>query len=314
MGTNTFHLLIVLTQEKGFVVERRERVAVKIGKGGINEGFITKSAWKRAIDALLGFKGIIENSKVDEVFATATSAIRNARNGKDLASEISERTGIPVRIISGEQEAEYIYFGVKQALPLGKENSLIMDIGGGSVEFIIGNETEVYWKKSYEIGAQRLLDLFHAHDPILEKDIKRLEEYLQEKLFGLSDAIVAYSPKTLIGSSGTFDTLSDIYLIKNNLEKEPGATEYPLPVSEYKSIHADLLTKDRSQRLLIPGMADMRVDMIVVASCLINHILHTYGFSQMRASAFALKEGVLHHIIHSIRKNLNSHSDVKANL
>ncbi|MGB5976393.1 MAG: exopolyphosphatase, partial [Cyclobacteriaceae bacterium] len=309
-----FHLLIVMTQAEGFVVQRRERVAVKIGKGGINKGYITKSAWQRALDTLSNFRQIIDEFGVKEVFATATSAIRNARNGSDLVAEITQATGIPVRIISGEQEAQYIYFGVKQALKLGQENSLIMDIGGGSVEFIIGNEKQAIWKKSYEIGAQRLLDLFHAHDPIRPEDVLNLEKYLDEKLSGLPEAILNYSPSTLIGSSGTFDTLSDIYILKNSLTKKTDTTEYPLPVNEYTEIHTDLLTKDRKERLLIPGMVEMRVDMIVVASCLINYIIKSYQFENMRASAYALKEGVLHHIIHSIRSDIKNHSNIKADL
>lgn len=314
MGTNTFHLLIVVTQAEGFVVQRRERVAVKIGKGGINKGLITGAAWQRALNALKNFRQIIDEYQVNEVFATATSAIRNARNGEELAIEITASTGIPVKIISGEQEAEYIYFGVKQALTLGRENSLIMDIGGGSVEFIIGNEKEALWKKSYEIGAQRLLDLFHAQDPIRSEDVTALEKYLDEKLMGLPQAILKYAPSTLIGSSGTFDTLSDIYILKNNLQKTPGATEYPLPVSEYKEIHTNLLTKSKEERLLIPGMVEMRVDMIVVASCLINYVIKNYQFDQMRASAYALKEGVLHYIIHSIRSDIRSRSNINADL
>jgi exopolyphosphatase/guanosine-5'-triphosphate,3'-diphosphate pyrophosphatase len=314
MGTNTFHLLIVVTQAESFVVQRRERVAVKIGKGGINKGYITDAAWQRALSALKGFRQIIDEYQVDEVFATATSAIRNARNGKELAIEITATTGIPVRIISGDQEAEYIYFGVKQALALGEENSLIMDIGGGSVEFIIGNENEALWKMSYEIGAQRLLDLFHTQDPIREEDVTALEKYLDEKLTDLPQAILKYSPSTLIGSSGTFDTLSDIYILKNNLDKVSGATEYPLPVDEYKEIHQNLLTKNREERLLIPGMVEMRVDMIVVASCLINYIIKNYQFDHVRASAYALKEGVLHYIIHSIRSDLKSRTNIKADL
>lgn len=293
LGTNTFHLLIVSYDERqNYQVIHRERRAVMIGRGGINEGIISDEAQQRALDALDHFRKIIEKHKVEQIASTATSAFRNAKNGQQLADRILHETGISIDIISGAQEAEYIFMGVQSAMPL-QGRSLIMDIGGGSVEFIICDADQILWKESFEIGAQRLLDRYEIMDPISENNIQSLLNFFQEQLESLNQAITKYKPTTLIGASGTFDTLSDIYVINENFSVTPNASELPLTYDFFQNTLAELSRKDRKARLEIPGMIEMRVDMIVVASWLVQFILETYHIRNIRVSAFALKEGLL---------------------
>ena len=196
LGTNTFHLLIVDLKGEDFSVVYREKTAVRIGKDGISEGRITPEAQQRAIKALKRFKEVINIHETEEISATATSAIRNAENGLDLVREIHKATGISVRIIDGLQEATYIYNGVKKALNIGPDPALVMDIGGGSIEFIIGNQQKIFWKRSFEIGGQRLIDRFHALDPISTKEQSELVNYLREALLALKEVTGRYEQKT----------------------------------------------------------------------------------------------------------------------
>lgn len=297
LGTNTFHILIVSTEADTVEVLHREKVAVKIGEGGINAQIIIEEAQARAIAALTHFKKVAEAYGTDEIYATATSAIRNASNREEITNRIYEETGIHVKVISGEEEAELIYGGVKKAMHLSRSKSLIMDIGGGSVEFIIADDRQSYYKQSFEIGAQRLLDLFHAHDPILPGEVERLMAYLEENLRPLSQTVALLKPDTLIGSSGSFDTLSDIYCKANNIPQDEEATEYPLTIESFFPIYQEMLRKNRDERLQIPGMIPLRVDMIVVACCLIQFVLEKYPITNIRVSAYALKEGLLDRVI-----------------
>lgn len=293
MGTNTFHLMMVNVSGEKFRVTYREKIAVKIGEKGINQGFITDEAIERALATIRTFHHEIKAQGVDEIFATATSAIRNAKNGHELIARIEEETGIKARIISGLEEAELIYFGVSKALVIGDEPALIMDIGGGSIEFIIGTTKEILWKQSFELGGQRLLEIFHHHDPIVPEEINALENYLLVKLEELFDACAIHKPKTLIGSSGTFDTLSEIYQRKSGIILNEEMTEYPFSLEAFEKIFHEIIEKKREKRLAIPGMIAMRVDMIVVAAVLIKFIIDSLSISSMRVSAYALKEGVL---------------------
>lgn len=298
LGTNTFHLLIADIFEDAFAVVYKEKIPVKIGKGGINEGRITDAAFHRALEAIHAFHGIIENLHCNQVKATATSAIRSASNGSELLSKIKQQTGIEIRTISGNEEAELIFEGVIGAIEIGKEPVLVMDIGGGSVEFIIGNEFEIFWKKSYEIGAQRLVDKFHHTDPISSADLQSLFSYLNTQLHELMEKVQKYSIKTLIGCSGTFDTLSDIYCEENKITKNLGDSEVPFNIDNFDKIYQELISNNREARLRIPGMVEMRVDMIVVAVGLIKFLLNNHNFINIRVSTYALKEGLLFNLIH----------------
>lgn len=293
MGTNTFHLLVADVEGTEYRVLERERVAVRIGKGGISDGFITEDSIGRALDTLVNFKKKMVEVGVNKVFATATSAVRSAKNGQELVNRICEATGIEVKVISGDEEAEAIYYGVSKALSLGSEKSLIMDVGGGSIEFIIGNQDQIFWKRSFEMGGQRLLDRFHKSDPIDESELSSLLAFIKENLGPLIEAARFHKPKILVGSSGTFDTLSDIFCEKRGLENDENATEYPLTVEGFLEIFQDLKSMNRVERLKIPGMIEMRVDMIVVASVLVYYIIDQLGIDQIRVSSYALKEGIL---------------------
>jgi len=301
MGTNTFHLLIAQADARGYHINYRERLAAKIGKDGITKGLITEDGIHRALLAMQSFKNTMDQQGVQQVYAFGTSAFRNATNCIEVVRRIKAITGIDSNIISGDLEAEYIYMGVKAAMSID-EKSLIMDIGGGSVELIVGDNDKIYWKKSIEIGAQRLLEQYQKNDPISKEEILALDKYFEKTLLPLFEELQKYQPNILIGSSGTFDTLSDIFCHQHDIHKSPEEIETPLTLQGFYEIYEDLLRKNREQRLSIPGMIEMRVDMIVVACCLVRYILSKHSFSRIRVSTYALKEGVLATLINEVSK------------
>tara|TARA_R110000823_G_scaffold315359_1_gene446769 strand:+ start:55029 stop:56117 length:1089 start_codon:yes stop_codon:yes gene_type:complete len=294
LGTNTFHLFIVEVSKREIKTLYREKIAVKIGKNGISKGRISVDAKKRALHTLQVFKTIIDQFEVKTVTGVATSAIRSAKNGQQLLDEIKEKTSIDIQIISGDREAELIFYGVKSTFHLTETPQLVMDIGGGSVEFIIGNNEEIFWKQSFEIGAQRLLDKFHKEDPILKTSIEEMNAWLETELSNLVSAIEEFKPQGLIGCSGTFDTLSEIYMKENGVERALDSLIFQFPIEANNKIYEELITKNRKQRMHIPGMVTMRVDMIVVASCLIQFVLKHMTSENIKACAYALKEGLLY--------------------
>lgn len=293
MGTNTFHLLLAAVGSDGYTMLHRDHLAVRIGMSGINEGLINPEACQRAIEAMKKFRDIIDRNGISIIHAFATSAFRNARNGDELAAEITSQTGIPIRIIAGDEEADLIFAGIREALNLENEVSLVMDIGAGSVEFIIGDNAHVLWKQSFEMGGQRLLEKFQKHDPIHPSEIKSLDAYFENILPPLMTALAEHNPETLVGSSGSFDTLSHIYCIRRKIPVNFDAAETPLTREGFYDIYHELITKDREQRMKLEGMISMRVDMIVVASCLIRFVLERHAFARIRVSSYSLKEGAL---------------------
>ncbi len=295
MGTNTFHLLIVELRpgEKPHEL-LRTKAGVRLGEGGISRGEIAPAPYARALHTLAGFKEEMELHGVTQVRATATSAMRVARNGPALVHDIAEQFGIEVEIIGGDREAELIWKGIRQAVPLGAQPQLLMDIGGGSVEFIIADEAEIFWKQSFEIGAQRLLDQFFS-DPsgIMPATAVAAEQtYFDTVLEPLMAALVTLKPVGLVGASGSFDSLADMQLGRLRTEYElPPCTE--LAASSFRHSYAQLLSLNHEQRTALPGILPMRADMLVVAAVLIDWVLGVSGIERLRTSAYALKEGLL---------------------
>lgn len=295
LGTNTFHLLIVEVVEGLLSTIHKEKIPVKIGEGGIDEGMITDIALARGIETLQYFQKVIAENNITKVFATATSAFRNAKNQLAIKEAIKIKTDLDIDIIDGDEEAQLIYEGVRRAVELDERKHLIMDIGGGSVEFIICNKNEVFWKQSFEIGGQRLMTRFHAIDPIPEPSIKALKAYLGDQLTSLKAACKEFNPKILIGASGSFDTLCEIYHKENGISFDlDSRTEYHLPFGVFHGIIEEIVSKDKNDRLAIPGMIEMRVNMIVVACLLIEYVVDNYGIQEIVSSTYALKEGLVY--------------------
>jgi exopolyphosphatase/guanosine-5'-triphosphate,3'-diphosphate pyrophosphatase len=302
LGTNTFHLLIIEQSGTSVTTLFKESRPARIGMGGINKKLITEEAILRALDVLRFFREKLDAFDLDQnsIFAFGTSAIRNADNRDEFCNTVMEQTAIPITVINGDQEAEYIYKGVRYGAQIGSEPSLIMDIGGGSVEFIIGNQKQIFWKQSFEIGGQRLMEKYMASDPLPEGNRKKLYNYLDDQLIPLANAIHQYAPQKIVGSSGTFDTLIDMDFQHRTMQWPPkNQTDFDLPLEEFYRVFELVLAGDHNQRMTIPGMIPLRVDMIVVAMCLIDFVLKRHQIKEIQVSSYALKEGVLASLLHS---------------
>lgn len=299
LGTNTFNLLIA---EKGNAssinILHEKKLPVKLGEGGMVRKRITPEAWERGINAIDDHLKAIRQSNVSEIVAYATSATRNAENGKEFVDEILKRFGIKVNVIDGESEAEYIYYGVRQALPLGDGVSLIMDIGGGSNELILGNAQQVFWMQSFDLGVSRLLQIFNPSNPIIPDEVQRIEVFFEKELQPFFKAVEKFSPDKLVGSSGSFDTYRSM-LTKAGILPSSKGFSIEIPVNHYYDLHHRLLKSTREERLKMDGLEPMRADFIVLASLFTNFILKRSGVIRMYQSSFALKEGALWKILFS---------------
>jgi exopolyphosphatase / guanosine-5'-triphosphate,3'-diphosphate pyrophosphatase len=299
LGTNTFNILIVeITAGKKYHTLFQAKLPVKLGEGGINQNLIQPVPFQRGIDALKQHQKTIEQYDVQKVYAFATSAVRDAVNGKEFVAKLKLETGYQVVVIDGNKEAEFIYYGVREAVKMTEENSLIIDIGGGSTEFVIANKNEILWKQSFLLGAARLLELFNPSDPITDEQIEKISGYLKEQLAPLFSAIEKYPVKELIGSSGSFDSLAEMIAHRfYSPEILDNKTEYTFNLDDCEAIYNTLLKSTKQERLQMKGLVEMRVDMIVVSSIIVYFIITSFGIEQMRLSTYALKEGVLQQLM-----------------
>ncbi|MCX3266757.1 Ppx/GppA phosphatase family protein [Pedobacter agri] len=293
LGTNTFHLLIAEIKQKNFDVIYKTNVPVKLGEGKINENVIIPVAFERGLACLKNFADTMTEYQVDQVRATATSAVRSAQNGQDFVEAVREKTGIAIEIISGDDEAELIYQGVKLSGAI-QNLSLIMDIGGGSVEFILCDNEKLIWKKSYNIGAARLAQQFFNSDPISDDDRNAILYHIQGELADLFEICERYQPQTLIGSAGAFETFAELIINKKNKQIDINKAEtYVFNFDEYIEVAIRLLNLNHQERAAMPGMIPLRVDMIVMAALITNYVLGRTKINQLTLSTYDLKMGSL---------------------
>jgi exopolyphosphatase/guanosine-5'-triphosphate,3'-diphosphate pyrophosphatase len=297
LGTNTFHLLIGSLRLNQIEEVYQLQIPVKIGQGGINQGYITPEAFERALAALQTFANTLAQYQVSKVIATGTSAIRNAKNGQELLNEIYSRFGFEVQQIDGNREAELIYKGVGFSFSLPQNPIWVMDIGGGSVEFILGQQEKVIWKKSYEIGAARLIDTFKLSDPVTQEEFQLIEASLEQSLQEVWEQQQLHQAKWFAGSAGSFDTLREVLTLDLG-ETITNISEHAHEVSlEQLQLYKNcILRSTKESRHMLKGVPSFRSDMIVAASILMCFVIERLGSTRIIASHYALKEGILANI------------------
>lgn len=287
LGTNTFHLLIIEVNDSGNATELfRKRIFVKLAEEGIEK--IGKQAYLRGLKALAHFKEILLQFQVQKLNAFGTAALRTASNGNEFVNDAKSQSGISIQLIPGEEEARLIHLGVTQAVEFGNEKGLIMDIGGGSVEFIIADKNEVFWAQSFPIGVAVLYNNFHQSEPINSDELSRLHTYLEEILSPLLEVLQHYHISYLIGASGTFDVLENI--LPNTKKTELSAM---IESEKFYPIFQKILGMNMEERRADKDIPDTRADMIVVALILIEFIIKKISSTHIIVSAYAMKEGIL---------------------
>lgn len=301
LGTNTFNLLIVETgDDLSYKILYSNKLPVKLGKTGIDKKEIRPDAITRALNALEKQLQIIQEHHVERTFAYATSAIRSARNGEQFVKMIHQRFNLEVEIINGDREAELIYYGIRQAVKLNNEKVLILDIGGGSNEFIIANHEKIFWKKSYPLGVARLLAKFKPSDPISIEEIEFISNYLEEHLSDLFDEFRKHQITTLVGASGSFETIMAMIRADDpDFESEtstlPEAADIDL--EDFENLYQKLINSTLKERKQMKGLESMRIEMIVVATLIVKFIIQKLKLRRLIQSNFALKEGVVYEIL-----------------
>ncbi len=291
LGTNTFNLLVAERDGEGRLhVVHSEEQPVFLGRGGIERGVIAEDAFQRGLDALERYAAKARTLGAARIAGFGTSALRNARNAADFVHEADRRFGIPITVVPGGEEAGLILDGVRQAVAFGTKPMLVMDIGGGSIEFILATDKALMWKQSFELGVTRLRERFPAGDPMPLEDQLRIGGHLDHHLEPLWAVMDRHWPETLVGSAGSFDTLAA--LITADAGRTLGDDEVTLAFDHiaFDALKDRLMALPRAERARVPGMPEHRVDTVCYALIAVERVL-MHGITGLRWSRYALKEG-----------------------
>lgn len=289
LGTNTFHLIIAEQTASELKISYKTNKPIKLGEDITKENKIIPAAFERGVNCLKDFKASLVEYNVTKIRAVATSGVRSASNGQNFIATVKKETGITIDIIDGEEEANLIYEGVKLSGAIhGK--SLIMDIGGGSTEFIFCDENGFYWKKSFDIGAARLMQKFFKSDPINQEHQEQIKDHLKENLVELIAFGKAFGAVTLIGSAGAFETYAEVIDPTINIQQIAKAQ---IDIKAYHQLSKRLISSTHQERSQMPNLIPLRVDMIVMASLITDYVLAELNLQQITLSTYDLKMGVL---------------------
>lgn len=285
LGSNTFHILIAKFDGTTINEIYRKRVFVGLAEGGIKK--IKPSKIKLGLDTLIDFRQKLDDFNCSIIKVIGTSALRSASNSHSFVEPANKILTQNIEVIDGLQEAQFIFDGVSLITEM-EEDSLIMDIGGGSTEFIIVRNNQIQWRRSYKLGVGVLYANFHKSEPINQIDTNNLLQHINDTLIDLKAELQMFNIKQLIGASGSFEVLET--MMGKDIKRHKVSK---ISLSDFMHVYSVIVTSNIGERKIIKGLPIDRVKLIVVAMILIAEILVISHPDQIILSPYALKEGVL---------------------
>lgn len=302
IGTNSFHLIVVRYFSDGRIkLLDNKRVFLRLGSGKKdNKSYITESDFEKAISAIRDFMRIISGYDA-YVRAVATSAVREAVNNMDFVERIFSETGLSVEIIDGKTEADLIFKGMKNAIPVRNKSVIGIDIGGGSTEFIYAVNEQIQFSESINIGAVRLSKMFFPDYLITDKSVDECRNYIVHKI----NESIKYDKNIeldfAIGSSGTVDTICLIKQYQQKNSKTGSLNGYEFTADEFESIYMYIMgLKTPGERMLVPGIEARRADIIPSGLIILSQAFRIFNIKKMVLSEFALREGVIYDMVNKL--------------
>lgn len=290
VGTNSIHMIIVELQRRGFRVIDKEKEMVQLGRDSLEGRPLTEAAINRGVEALKKMAVVAARWQVNEVVAVATSAIREAPNGAVFVEAAQRAAGIEIRVISGEEEADYIYRAVRTSVDFQGGTAVVIDIGGGSVELILGTHQEVFLTATEPLGSLRVSQRFGLEDAVTPREIAACRKYVRRRLKKPLAKTVALGFDFSVGTSGTITTLAEMasahgdsvasglsWLSRNRLRD---LIDHLTPLS----------SADRARRFDID---ERRARTILGGAVVLEEIMRGLDLAQIRACDAALREGII---------------------
>ncbi len=291
IGTNTILLLVAELSPNGelFPVYQAQGVA-RLGKGVDKTGKLNSENMEKALRILQGYKLTANENHVSRVLIVGTSALRDATNRDDFLNRVKEILGWDVKIITGEEEARLSFLGALSNKSALKGRVLVVDIGGGSTEFVWGRNLSLVGRKSLNIGSVRLTEQFFRHDPPLPNEFKKVAEYTGRYLNSLRADIPI--PDHLVGTAGTVTTLAAMTLKLTEYDSET-IDGFKLSSRQVSTLIQKMQEMPAKERIKLPGLYPGREDVILAGSLLLKEIMKTFRQNELIVSDRGLRFGLI---------------------
>jgi exopolyphosphatase/guanosine-5'-triphosphate,3'-diphosphate pyrophosphatase len=300
IGTNSFHLIVARPSGNNrFEVLDREKEVVRLGSGSGDMKVLAPDAIERGITALRSFRRIADAAGA-EVHAVATSAVREAENRDEFVRRARDEAGVVVHVVPGVEEARLIHLGVLQAVPVFEQQSLIIDIGGGSTEFVLGLGTDMLDARSLKVGAIRVTERFFAKEPVKRKAVDEARRYLRAFLSPAVGMVRSGGGfEVAVGSSGTILNVAEMARATAGDAKVRSRSNLSFTASQLAQVVDDLFDRPTAEaRKAVPGLDPKRADIILGGVLVLEQAFAVLGIEEMVVSDSALREGVVLDVLH----------------
>ena len=294
IGTNSIKLLVANVEEDGTLdVVLREKAMVRLGSETLRTGLLSPEAIEAGASTVEHLVKLANGSGAEVVRAVATCAVREATNSADFVAAVRQRTGIRVEVISGEEEARLINLAVRSEFPATNDPLFLVDIGGGSTEFVVSNGSRVLLTESLPLGVVRLTDRHAKSDPPSDRDIRAMKKAIRAVAKRAVQAVRKKGFKTCVGSSGTIQSLSLVHEAAI-LGREPNPTGHrTLTRAALKKVNRLLQRTSEKDKLRVPGLDPRRRDIAVPGGLLLDWVLKRTGADAIVVGERGLREGLL---------------------
>lgn len=299
MGSNSFHLIVVRAHTStSFEVLVKEKTMLRLGDVVSRLGYIDQEHLESIIKIIRSYRALSESVGASEMVALATSAFRDADNSSDVVDLIEEETGVSVSVISGRKEAELIFKAVSSSVHFPGDLALCADLGGGSLELMIGTQSNLMWSQSFNLGVGRLSAKFiEDTSSISSKEISKMRRHVRETLAPVGKTLEELHPSALIGSSGSFLTLGRMAILHKKPDTDPSLlddlNQVAVRRSALMSLTKLILKSSADQRASISGLDSKRVEIIPAASVVLEELFRIFQSKEMILSEWALREGII---------------------
>lgn len=299
LGTNSLHMVVVKIEPSlpAFSIIAREKETVRLGDRNLTTGDLKPEIIDRAIAALGRFQEVAKSLNAETIIAVATSAIREAPNGKDFLQRVESELSLSVDLISGQEEARRIYLGVLSGMEFDNQPHIIIDIGGGSTEIILGDSHQAQALTSTKIGAVRLTNELISTDPISNTEFQYLQAYARGTLERAVEEVRANiqmgeTPR-LVGTAGTIETLALIHAREKSGSVPATLNRYEFSLKDLRESVNRLRKLSNSERAAIPGMPEKRAEVILAGAVILQEAMTLLGAESVTVCERSLREGVI---------------------
>ena len=294
IGTNSIHMIVVkVLDRRNFEVIDREKTMAKLGVGVFATNRLSDRAFKLGIETIERYVQLANQLGVDEIITAATSAIREARNGEDFLRELVRRTQLRPRMISGKEEARLIFLAVRNAIALESDNALVLDIGGGSTEAVVGNRKEVLFGTSMQLGVLRLLDMFESEKSVGKEARGVLEAHIRFVAQPVLEQAKAIGFTQVVGTSGTIRTMGEAAYVSKHSQSLNSVNAEVVALEDLQKMTDRLIELKPEKRSEIEGISEKRTDAIHLGGVLLCELLALAGVEKITLCDASLREGLI---------------------